>query len=90
MVVKLILDIATVTVRTQMSAAATNHIEGAPLHLARHHTHHQAGAEVGGNTPDRVHKTIAKAVVVAILAETIKGGVDGHVRNLRRAQDQVN
>lgn len=89
MMVKLVLDIATVAVRTQMGTATADHIEGATFHLTRYNTYHQTGTEVGGNTPNGVHETIAEAIVVAIRAEAIKRGVDGHVINLQYAQEQA-
>lgn len=88
MMIKLVLDVATIAVGTQMSTAATDHVEGAPLHLARHYAYDETGAKVGGNTPNRVHETVAKAMVVAILAETVKGSVNGHVCDLVTIGDQ--
>lgn len=76
--VKLVLHVATISVSSQMGTAASYDVKSASLHLSRHHAHYDAGTEVGEYAPDGIEETLTESIVVTILGEAIKGGVQRH------------
>jgi len=80
MVVKHVLDLATVAVGTKGPAAASDYIEGTTLHLTGHLANHQTRAKIGGYAVNRIAKTSTESMVVTVLAKAIKGSINWHCK----------